>query len=280
MIPKISVIMSVYYESIKELSRSIESILSQTYKDFEYIIILDNPSNIEAKECILEHQKLDQRIIFIENQKNIKLWASLNKWLSIARWKYIARMDGDDSCLADRLEKQYDFFEENPEIDILFTGWREINEWGDVFVRTPKKRFFENIEKYFFLHSLLLHPSLMCRSEVFWSYRYPEIGRPEDFPLFLDWIHEGYTFSVLEEALYDYTVQESDIETKYKKVREFSQTFLEILIKKIPLFWNNIYYYAMLLRIVVEFLLSRVYFIFKTVYVPLQKRIKSWWEEK
>jgi glycosyltransferase involved in cell wall biosynthesis len=70
---KISVIMSVYDESIDQLQKSIDSILHQSFKYFEFIIVLDKPSNIEARKYILDQKTQDKRIIFLENHENIKL---------------------------------------------------------------------------------------------------------------------------------------------------------------------------------------------------------------
>lgn len=70
MSPAISVIMSVYNENIDQLRRSIESILDQTFQDFEFIIVLDNPNNLDAERLIFNFQKVDKRIVFLRNEKN------------------------------------------------------------------------------------------------------------------------------------------------------------------------------------------------------------------
>jgi glycosyltransferase involved in cell wall biosynthesis len=107
--PQISVIMAVY-NGEKYLAEAIESILNQTFKEFEFIII-DDGSKDNSLNIIKRYAKKDSRIIIIKNEKNMKLAWSLNKGLKIARGKYIARMDSDDISLTDRLEKQYYFLE-------------------------------------------------------------------------------------------------------------------------------------------------------------------------
>ena len=84
-----SVIMATYKEEIRLLKQSIESILHQTYKDFEYIIILDNPNNLEHIELINQYVEKDKRIRFYINEKNIGLTNTLNKGLSLVKGKYI-----------------------------------------------------------------------------------------------------------------------------------------------------------------------------------------------
>ena len=95
---KISVIMSIYSEKEEWIKESIDSILSQTFRDFEFIIINDNPKRKQNENLLLEYSQKDNRIIVITNKENIGLTKSLNKGLSIAKGKYIARMDADIIC--------------------------------------------------------------------------------------------------------------------------------------------------------------------------------------
>lgn len=92
--PKISVIMSAYNESFDELSRSIDSIINQTYKNIEFIIVSDNPENKEIKKAVQVAN--DQRIKYLENKENVGLVQSLNRAISEATGSIITRMDADD----------------------------------------------------------------------------------------------------------------------------------------------------------------------------------------
>ena len=170
--------------------------------------------------------------MFIENKKNIKLWASLNKWISIAKGKYIARMDSNDTSKLTRLEKQFYFLEKNLDIDLVFTGWEQIDEENKIDIRIPSRNDFQNIKNTFFYKSPILHASMMCKREIFETYKYPEIDRPEDFGLFIRLIAENYTFDIIEENLYTYYIDFLDIEKKYQKIKIFSSIFLKILWKK------------------------------------------------
>lgn len=272
---KVSIIMSVYSESTEQLSKSIDSILHQSFTDFEYIIVLDNPLNLEAKSYISLKEKEDQRIIFLENKENIKLWASLNHWINIAKGKYIARMDGDDTCDINKFEKQYAYIEKHKNIDLLFTWWEEINEKNEKNIRIPSQRDFRDINKTFFYKSPLLHASMMCKREIFDIYSYPEIDRPEDFSLFLELIAHGYTFDVLEEVMYSFYIQTYDLKTKYKKIRIFSSNFLNILSKNILKYWNNIYFWWMLFLVIIQWILSRNRLVFWMFFGWLQRVYKN-----
>ena len=121
--PKVTVLMPVY-NCEKYLRESIESILNQTFKDFEFLIINDGSSDKSAE--IVESYN-DNRINFVQNEKNIGLAASLNRGLDIAKGEYIARMDADDISLPERLEKQVRFMETNPQIGIC--GQLDKNLW-------------------------------------------------------------------------------------------------------------------------------------------------------
>lgn len=108
------------YNVSSYVKEAIESILNQTYTDFELLIINDGSKDSTRDEVL---RIADERIRFVENEKNLGLANTLNKGIELARGKYIARMDGDDISLLDRLEKQFQFLENNPDIDICGAGY-------------------------------------------------------------------------------------------------------------------------------------------------------------
>lgn len=112
--PAISVLMPVY-NSEKYLNEAIESILNQTFVDFEFIIIND-ASNDNSENIIESYQ--DSRIKYFKNEKNLGVAKTLNKGLKLAQGKYIARMDSDDISLPERLYKQFKFMEVYNDIDV------------------------------------------------------------------------------------------------------------------------------------------------------------------
>ena len=121
--PEISVIMSVYNNQ-DYLKDAIESILNQTAKDFEFIIINDASTDNSLK--IIESYK-DPRIKIINNEKNLGISASSNKGLRLAQGKYIARMDGDDISDLTRFEKQLDYLKKHPSISIISSNLENID---------------------------------------------------------------------------------------------------------------------------------------------------------
>lgn len=105
----VSVLMSVYNEPIDYIEKSVNSILRQTYRNFEFIIVVDNPSNDFLCEY-LKRIEVEHDNVHIEiNDKNMGLVKSLNKGLSFCNGRYIARMDADDISDKNRIEEQVFF---------------------------------------------------------------------------------------------------------------------------------------------------------------------------
>lgn len=111
--PEVTVLMPVY-NGAKYLNTAIDSILNQTYKDFEFLIINDGSTD-NSEEIILSYK--DERIRYIKNELNIKLIKTLNKGVNLARGKYIARMDCDDISFPTRLERQINYLHSHKDLD-------------------------------------------------------------------------------------------------------------------------------------------------------------------
>ena len=139
----ISVIMGVYNEKIEWVEKAILSIINQTYTNFEFIVILDNPQNEELKNLISEFSLKDKRIKLYVNEENIGLINTLNKGLKLAKGKYIARMDADDISCGDRFEKQINFLEQNNNI-VLVGG---LNEYIDVLIPRGGENLIKSVVK-------------------------------------------------------------------------------------------------------------------------------------
>lgn len=273
--PLVSVCMSVYDESEIQLEKAINSILKQTYRNLELVIVLDKAENIKAKQKLLDFQNKDNRIKLIFNKKNMSLAWSLNKAISIAKGDFIARMDADDTCHPEKLTKQVNFFKENLNTQILFTQWTEVDGEGKELIREPKEEYFQHIEKFFFIRSMLLHASMMAKREMFETYQYPVMSRPEDFTMFLEMIKDKVTFSLLQEPLYNYYIHSLAPDKKFNKIRTYSANYLTVLFKNIWHFKFNIYFYFALFRTFVEWTLSRNIKLFE-LYQYLESKLKKY----
>ncbi|HEY4503943.1 MAG TPA: glycosyltransferase [Candidatus Paceibacterota bacterium] len=159
---KISVLMTVY-NGEKYLREAINSVLSQTFTDFEFIIVNDG-SKDNSLEIIKSYK--DPRIVFIDNQVNSGLIKSLNIGISNAKGKYIARMDQDDISLPNRFATQYDFMEKNPNIDVV-GGWTEcVNPSGNS-IKISRNVIDPWVIRYEFLfNNVMFHSSIFFKTEV------------------------------------------------------------------------------------------------------------------
>lgn len=208
----ISVIMSTYKEDERLLRESIESILNQTYRDFEYIIILDYPDNDVHKSVIEEYALKDDRIHFYINEKNMGLTDSLNRGLSLCHGEYIARMDADDISLPDRLERQMKYLEKN-HYDLIGGITEMINENGSLLysiksVPTDPKK----INKALRYSQCIAHPTWLGKKEVFEKNAgYRHMPLCEDYDFTLRAVLNGFVISNLNEAVLKYRMTSNSI---------------------------------------------------------------------
>lgn len=221
----ISVIMSVYKEKVEWLKKSIDSILNQTFNDFEFIITLDNPDNVELKSIIEEYQRKDKRIKVIINEENKGLVWSLNNMIAISKGEYIARMDADDISDKNRLKKQLTYLEEK-NIDILGT---------DIIVFDKEKKFRkhlhendidikENIGK----GSFIPHPTWLVRKKVFIELKgYRNIYSAEDYDFILRAIKHGYILGNYPEPLLQYRINMESISRKNAYKQKLTSNYLD-----------------------------------------------------
>ena len=203
----VSVIMSVYREEPLWLRESIESILSQSYGDLEFIIVLDDPKNRELEEIIEEYAVRDGRIVFMTNDMNRGLIYSLNRALKLAKGEYIARMDADDIARSDRLEKQLFYLKENG-LDLVGSNVNLFKGDREVFFTTDKLLSHKYIEKILLAGTIgIVHPTFFAKKEVFEKLGgYANAPHAEDKEflarLFCNGFHVGNMKEVLLECRY------------------------------------------------------------------------------
>ena len=159
--PLVSVILPVFNEE-KYIASTIDSILNQTLKNFELIII--NDGSIDRTQEIINNF-VDRRIILIENEKNLGIATSLNLGLRIAKTDMICRIDGNDSAMPDRLEKQYRFLKENSDCGLVTTPVVHIFEDGSQKV-SGHYRSSNTIPGYLLFNNCIFHTAVMLRASA------------------------------------------------------------------------------------------------------------------
>lgn len=161
--PQISVLMATY-NAAPFLCLSLDSILQQTYTDFEFIVV--NDASTDATTAILSAYD-DPRLKIIHNAHNLGLPASLNLGLEAASGAYIARMDSDDIALPERLAAQLDYMERHPQIGVLGTERYILRENNHLYKPATPLRFTHNVITWrVFIGQPFCHPTLMLRQDV------------------------------------------------------------------------------------------------------------------
>lgn len=196
-IPEISVIMSTYNEKRTYLEEAIESIRKQTFKNFEFLIVLDNPNNEEIRQCIYEYALADQRIKVIVNEENIGLTKSLNKAIAVAKGKYMSRMDADDIMIATCLERELQIMKKE-NLDLVAASKKNIDENGkvlDVFVNDFSPKQMKWLLPY---DNSINHPTVLVRMEIVRQLNgYREIRSCEDYDLWIRMLCYGCRMRLL-----------------------------------------------------------------------------------
>lgn len=160
--PKVTVLMSVY-NGERYLNEAVDSILAQTFTDFEFLII-DDASTDRTPEILRSYD--DPRIRIVTNQENLGLTKSLNKGLALARGEYIARMDADDVSFIVRLEKQVEFMEQNVHIGVLGSNYQYIDESGELKGVVSTSLDPELIQWELLFLNPLAHPTVLMRTAL------------------------------------------------------------------------------------------------------------------
>lgn len=219
--PEISVVMPVY-NSGKFLEESIESILNQTFDNFELIIIYDkSPDN--SKQIIDQYTKTDDRIILVENEIKLGIAAARNRGLEIARGKYIAVMDSDDVSLPRRLEREYLFLENNPEFFLVGSQGITIDEKGNYLDIIKVEEYpAKVILDYFpFVHSSLMYRNkkIMYRDKFFLA---------DDYDFCLRLVSIGLKLINIDEVLVKYRLSRSSTtRTNLNKLKLYDEKAVE-----------------------------------------------------
>ena len=205
--PKVSVVMSVY-NGERLLRQAVESILNQTFPDFEFIVV-DDGSTDGTAEILSGYAKADPRLCVV-TQENRGLIRSLNRAIGMARGEYIARMDADDISMPERLAVQVHWLDTHPQIAVLGTRYDEIDEDGRVVRRGNRYGGSTLVERALLQgnSSVFSHGSVMLRRTCFermGGYR-EQFKHAEDYDLWLR-MAEHYELDNVGETLYQHRLR-------------------------------------------------------------------------
>lgn len=219
----VSVVMANYNTDEEYLRPAIESILNQTYTNFEFIIIDDGSTNDSVS--IIESYD-DERIVLIKNSENIGVTKSRNKGLDICNGEFMAVMDSDDICLPNRFEMQIRYLREHENVIVCGTGIECIGDWEK---RHPNKIICHTIEdrESYRIHLLLdnrpliIHPSAMLNRKLMLEY---SVRYDDSLPVALDyklWVSCSQVADcvILPEILLKYRVHDKSITTARRELQ-------------------------------------------------------------
>lgn len=214
------------YNAGTYISESIESVLNQTFTDFEFLIV-DDGSTDNGVEIIRSYS--DPRIRLVLNEKNMGISATLNRGIELATCDLIARMDADDVCYPERLQKQLAHFEKDPSCALLASFVTLIENDGTIIRNTSHKS-----EYYYFsciFNCWIYHPSVMFRKTAVQNVGMYSKTYSEDFNLWSKMMRK-YRFHIIPEPLVQYRSSETSLCVVTKKA-EYYKADLEQIIENV-----------------------------------------------
>lgn len=197
--PLVSVVMPAF-RSANTIGRSINSIIAQTYKKWELLVVIEQNSDSETIDEIKKYQDIDNRVKMLVNKNRPGIPGSLNYGLEKANGKYIARMDADDFSYAERFERQVDYLESNPEVSVCGSSLYLVSPKGKEFLSYPLS--YDQIKAGLLFYCCIPHPSVMFRQDR--NFRYDDKCEvAEDYALWLSIIGRNRIENI-EEPLIEY----------------------------------------------------------------------------
>lgn len=231
--PKVSVLMPVYKTKEKYLRQAIESILNQTFMDFEFLILDDCPE--DTRETIVKSYK-DKRIKYVKNDKNLGITPSRNKLIDMAKGEYLAVFDHDDISLPQRFEKQVAYLDENKDVGVV-SSWVKI---GKRISKTPIED--TEIKRALMRQCVLTHPASMIRKKVLLDNRicYEEVFSPaEDYALWCRLIPYTKFHNIAEVLFYYRNHGDNTTHKQSKKMEQATFAIWSFVKESNPVMYNE-----------------------------------------
>ena len=226
----ISVLMSICGEPQHYIDKAIDSILIQSFRDFEYIIVIDNPSDSDTIEYIKKKCSHDLRVHISVNKKNIGLALSLNKAIEMAEGEYLARMDADDISKPDRLERELQYIKDQ-KLDGVSCTADKIDETGTVWGQI--KPFSDNlhaIRELLPVQNVIVHPTVLMKADVIRHVGgYRNFASCQDYDLWLRLLTSGYRIGVLDQNLFQFRRHKDSVTA----TKRFNQVLNERYIRQL-----------------------------------------------
>lgn len=224
---KITVMMSIYNETVDEITEAVNSILNQTFKDFYFVIVIDNPKRKDVKEFLIAFN--DSRMKIIINDKNIGLAMCMNLAANQTDTPYLARMDADDISELCRLEKQFEYISNN-DYDLVFSQFIYINENGEFDGSYDNYYEEDSIKKELISTNIIHHPTVMMKRALFESVSgYRDFPCAQDYDLWFRLLEAGGKFHMIKEKLLKYRIREKSVTNEKRELQLATTNYIKRL---------------------------------------------------
>lgn len=236
--PRVSVLTPIYNTNPTHLREMIESILTQTFTDFEFLILNDSPNNTEIEEIVLEYAKKDKRIKYSKNEHNMGITPSRNKLLKMARGEYIAIFDHDDISVPERLQREVEYLDANPHVGVV-SGFMQNFGTNNQLRCAPE--FDTDIKMALTDNCCVWHTAAMLRKSVLVDngIEYEEFYSPcEDYRLWARLMGKT-NFHNLQTVLVKYRMFQEQTSVKQKKKMDTMHRAIQLdIINRFPAYFN------------------------------------------
>lgn len=216
---KISVLLSIYNETEHHIRESVESILSQSYENFEVVIVIDNPLRKDIEDVMASYN--DNRIRLSYNEKNIGLAESMNKALLLSEGEYIARMDADDVAMPNRFEVELNVLKSG-QYDLVCSHYVYIDENSYLLDQEAVRYTNAQLVKWLPFNNTIHHPTVMMTREAILRVNgYRNFPCSQDYDLWLRMLEAGCRFFIIDESLLKYRIRKNSI-TESKSFKQIA----------------------------------------------------------
>lgn len=237
--PRVSVLTPIYNTNLVHLRECIESILAQTFTDFEFLILNDSPENTEIENIVLEYAKRDKRVRYARNDKNIGISESRNKLLKMARGEYVAIFDHDDISVPTRIEQQVAYLDANPYVGVVSGFMQNFGE-NDAIRRYPE--YDVDIKMWMTDNCAVSHTAAMIRKSILVdnNIEYESYYSPaEDYRLFARLMDVTHFYN-LQTVLVKYRMFANQTSQQQKQRMNAAHKAIQLdIINRFPAYWET-----------------------------------------
>lgn len=205
------------------LPEALDSIMNQTLTNLEILCINDGSTD-ETAEVLEQYATRDKRFRVVHNETNLKLITTLNKGVQLSKGEYFARMDADDVSLPNRLEIQFDFLQNNPNVNIVSTSKYIITEKNEVLAENITRNSLPETSLFVsFLYRPIGHAELMGKTSIFKENPFKQESHTvhtEDYELWTRLLRKGYKLANLKDPLYKFRINSQSVSHKFTNVQD------------------------------------------------------------